>query len=94
MIGGDSVSRHRGRAVVATLLLLGAAACGNSSGEDEDTSPDTTEAGSGSTTGGGGEGDRDTFVSISGVPGVTDDEIAYQVIGTQANNPLGTCILD
>ena len=39
-------------------------------------------------------GDRDTFVEISGVPGVTDDEIQFSVIGTKANNPLGTCILD
>ena len=36
----------------------------------------------------------DTFVPISGVPGVTDKEISYAVIGTKANNPLGTCILD
>jgi hypothetical protein len=76
-----------------TALSLAAAACGNS--DDDDTAPTTTEsAGGSSTTAGGGDGDRDTFVSISGVPGVTDDEIAYAAIGTRSNNPLGTCILD
>ena len=34
------------------------------------------------------------FKSISGVPGVSDKEIDYAVIGTKSNNPLGTCILD
>jgi hypothetical protein len=38
--------------------------------------------------------ERDTVVAISGVPGVSDDEISFAVIGTKANNPLGTCILD
>ena len=47
-----------------------------------------------STGGEAASGDRDTFVEISGVPGVTDDEIQYSVIGTKSNNPLGTCILD
>ena len=28
------------------------------------------------------------------MPGVSDDEIAYSVVGTKTNNPLGTCILD
>ena len=31
---------------------------------------------------------------VSGVPGVTDTEIRFAVIGTKANNPLGSCILD
>jgi ABC-type branched-subunit amino acid transport system substrate-binding protein len=35
-----------------------------------------------------------SFEPIEGVPGVTDDEIAFAVLGTQANNPLGTCVLD
>ena len=34
------------------------------------------------------------FIPIEGVPGVSDEEIAVAVIGTKANNPLGTCILD
>jgi hypothetical protein len=38
--------------------------------------------------------DRNTFVSIEGVPGVSDDEITAAVIGLREGNPLGTCILD
>ena len=37
---------------------------------------------------------RHEFVALEGVPGVTDDEIRVNVVGTKANNPLGTCILD
>ncbi len=37
---------------------------------------------------------RDDFVALEDVPGVSDDEIAVAVIGTQQGNPLGTCILD
>ena len=37
---------------------------------------------------------RNDFVSLDGVPGVTDDEIRVSVVGTRTNNPLGTCILD
>ena len=37
---------------------------------------------------------RHEFVALVGVPGVTDDEIRVNVVGTKANNPLGTCILD
>jgi hypothetical protein len=82
------------RAIAAlTVLSLSAVACGNSDGDDAAT---TTTAGGGgsSTTVSTGDGDRDTFVPISGVPGVTDDEIAFAAIGTKSNNPLGTCILD
>jgi hypothetical protein len=79
------------RAIAAlTILVLTASACGNSG--DDDASP-TTEGGS-DTTAASGEEDRDTFVSLDGVPGVSDDEISYTVIGTKENNPLGTCILD
>lgn len=38
--------------------------------------------------------DRDTFVSLEGVPGVSDEEIAVAVLGLREGNPLGTCILD
>ena len=81
--------------LTAMALVAG---CGNSD--------DTTTAGSSdsatSTAGGAtsappndaGGGDRDSFVSISGVPGVGDDQIVFDVIGTRSNNPLGTCILD
>ena len=37
---------------------------------------------------------RHDFVALEGVPGVTDGEIRVNVVGTKANNPLGTCILD
>jgi hypothetical protein len=40
------------------------------------------------------EADRDTHEDISGVPGVSDDAITFDVIGVESNNPLGTCILD
>ena len=73
------------------ILLLTASACGNS-GDDDDSSPTTQGGGDGSTA--SGEEDRDTFVEISGVPGVTDDEITFAAIGTRTANPLGTCILD
>jgi hypothetical protein len=33
-------------------------------------------------------------VEITGVPGVTDDEISYAAIGTLTNNPLGNCIFE
>ena len=37
---------------------------------------------------------RHEFVSLPGVPGVTDDEISVAVVGIKQKNPLGTCILD
>jgi hypothetical protein len=80
-------------AAVAVAGLI-AAGCGNSGDDDAETG---ASDGSPSTSGEGGgdvEGDRDTFVSISGVPGVTDEEIRFAAIGTRSNNPLGTCILD
>ncbi len=92
---------------LATLAMIGlvAVSCGNSSDSaDDDTGVDdttvdataapTTAAVDGETGAGGGDDERETFVEISGVPGVTDDEIAFSVIATKANNPLGTCILD
>jgi hypothetical protein len=86
------VSRALRRAVATfTILVLVATGCGNSDGE---SSPTTTTGSSDGAAPSGGEGDRDTFVSISGVPGVTDDEIAFAAIGTRSNNPLGTCLLD
>ncbi len=85
------MSRLARRHVAAALLLsIAAAACGNSSDDDAGT---TTTADESSTTA-PASGDRDTFVPIAGVPGVSDDEISYAVIGTKTNNPLGTCILD
>jgi hypothetical protein len=75
--------------VLASLLLV-LSACGNSGGDDDAAS--STTAGGGSAP--AAEGDRDTFVELSGVPGVTDDEISFTAIGTRTNNPLGTCLLD
>src|SRR5690349_9293464 len=75
-------------AIVATLVL---AACSNSS----DKKP---AAASGSAGSAGSEssasGDLTQHVSITGVPGVTDTEIRYSSLGTNSNNPLGTCVLD
>jgi len=86
------VSRTLRQAIAAlSILVLAAAACSNS---DDDSSSPTTEGDGGTDTATGSEADRDTFVSLDGVPGVTDDEISYTAIGTRSNNPLGTCILD
>jgi Periplasmic binding protein len=84
-------SRRVSAAVVA--LIIGLAACGNS-GEDEASPSTTANDDGGSAEAGGGEGQRDEFVSLSGVPGVTDEEISFAAIGTKSGNPLGTCILD
>jgi hypothetical protein len=84
------MSRLLGRSIAASLalcLLLGA--CSNSGDETS-----TTTAANGAAVGNGGEETRDEFVELSGVPGVTDDEIRYAVVGTKTGNPLGTCILD
>ena len=81
-------------------LALTAAACGNSGDDGDDGAADTTEAPSDDETTDdtdatdGADGDRDTFVPLQGVPGVTDEEIGYAVIGTRSSNPLGTCVLD
>ncbi|HEY6698192.1 MAG TPA: hypothetical protein VIZ67_08205, partial [Acidimicrobiales bacterium] len=92
------VSRSHGRSgrarrfvVALCVLSLGLAACGNSGDDDDGATGTTSDNNAG---GDAASGDRDTFVEISGVPGVTDDEIQFSVIGTKSNNPLGTCILD
>ncbi len=80
------------RALAAlSILALAASACGNSGGDDDTGAGPATD---GASDGPSGEEERDTFVEISGVPGVTDDEIGYAVIGTRSSNPLGTCIFD
>lgn len=81
--------RIKSRLLLAVLAVaLVAAACGNSSSG----SSTSTSGGSSGTV--SSSGDRSTFVKISGVPGVSDTAIKYAAIGTKANNPLGTCILD
>lgn len=82
-----SRSARRIAAVVAAACLI-AVGCGNSDGSSSATTAPPNDSS------GGGEATRDEFVSLSGVPGVTDDEISYTVIGTKTGNPLGICILD
>jgi hypothetical protein len=101
--------RLQGLFALLLTFSLFAAACGNSGDDDEtatdDTTtttaapddgdtPDTTEP---DTTDPGTDDpavDRDTFVPLEGVPGVSDEEIAVAVLGLREGNPLGTCILD
>lgn len=73
------------RSALALLLVAGlvVASCGNSGDDDDNSAPTTAEGGT------GGE-----VVPITDVPGVTDAEIRFAAFGTQANNPLGTCVLD
>ena len=88
------MSRRLRRAIAAlSILVLTASACGNSGDDDDDAAPEPAADG-GDDGGASGEDERDTFVEITGVPGVTDDEITYAAIGLRTNNPLGTCILD
>lgn len=72
------------------MLCLTVAACGNST----KSTSSTTTAPPGKTGSAGGAEHRDEFVKSSGVPGVSDKEIGFAVIGTKTNNPLGSCILD
>lgn len=78
---------------------------GDADGSDDDGDADGTDTdGDGADTDGDdgdaegtdddGGSERDTFVALEGVPGVDDDEIRFAAVGTQANNPLGTCVLD
>jgi hypothetical protein len=81
-------NRRRSRLGITALLAvlaLVAVACGNSSSDDGGS-----EAKSGTSTTAADSGDK---VSLTGVPGVTDDEIRYAAFGTDSNNPLGTCVL-
>jgi len=76
---------------VVVSLSLALSACGNSSSDGGSTTTAPSKTGDPSQ---GGDATRDEFVEISGVPGVSDDEIAFAVIGTKTGNPLGNCILD
>jgi hypothetical protein len=89
--GGIVTRRTRPLAAAGFCCLVLLAACSNST-NDTTPSADPGTQGTGVTT--GDPSDRDTFVALSGVPGVSDDAIAYSVIGTKAGNPLGICILD
>jgi hypothetical protein len=66
---------------VMTLIGLVAAGCGSDGGDGEE-STDTTAK-------------RSEFVAVEGVPGVTDEEITFSIMGTAtASNPLGECYLE
>ena len=83
---------HRFRRSVLAVAAVGllVAACSNSS--DKNTASSSSGgSGSGATS---ASGDTTTHVAINGVPGVTDTEIRYSSLGTNSNNPLGTCVLD
>jgi hypothetical protein len=74
-------ARRRGRlAALAIVAALVAGACGSS---------DTPEANSTSTTAPAAD-----HVTITGVPGVSDTEIRYALLGTNSNNPTGICYLE
>ena len=68
-----------------------ASACGNAW---ETTSGATTTSIPKDEVAAGTEKTRHESVARPDVPGVTDDEIRYSVIGTKTGNPLGICILD
>lgn len=76
--------------VIAVFLVLVATACGNAT----DDSSGSTDAPDVEVPTDGGEANRDEVVARPGVPGVSDDEIVFDVVGTKTGNPLGTCILD
>ncbi|MFV0318637.1 MAG: ABC transporter substrate-binding protein [Microthrixaceae bacterium] len=82
-------SVFRTLAIVAAAALI-AASCSNS----DSSSASSTTAPASDNPDTGGESTRDEFVPRPDVPGVTDDSISYDVIGTKTGNPLGVCILD
>jgi hypothetical protein len=77
---GRTSWRVRALVVIAVTALL-AGACGSDEAEEDDAGSSTS-----ATT---------PAVEITGVPGVTDDEIRFSVIGTStAKNPTGSCTLE
>ena len=81
----------RRSALVAMAVTLILAACGNSSDKKASSSSST---GGSAASGSSASGDLSQHVAISGVPGVSDTEIHFSSLGTNSNNPLGTCVLD
>jgi hypothetical protein len=70
---------HRTRVIVAVVALVAVAAagCGSSSKSAATSTTASTVK----------------AVPITGVPGVTDDEIRFAALGTITNNPTGACTL-
>ena len=87
------MSRTSIRTIAAiAVLALASGGCANS--KSDGTSGPVTTSAEAPDPGTGGEQTRDVKKDISGVPGVTGDEISYTAVGTKEGNPLGTCILD
>jgi hypothetical protein len=89
-----STPSRRAIAAVVLIFVLVAGACSNSSNDAGSTDDGGGDGGDTPAAGDGGEDRRDEKVELSGVPGVSDDEITFTAIGTKTGNPLGTCILD
>jgi ABC-type branched-subunit amino acid transport system substrate-binding protein len=85
------MARRFRRLAAATLALaLVAAACGNSGDDSDDTG--SSDTGSDEDVEIADPSERETFVEITGVPGVDDEEIRFSSITTISGNPLGTNI--
>ena len=59
-----------------------------------DTTAETTADTTATTEPAAAEPDIGTFEPVEGVPGVTDEEITFAVLGTGPSNPLGYCLLE
>lgn len=89
----------RGRRLLALVVAMGmfVTACGNSDDDDAAGGGDTTST---TASDGGSDGERSDevdvgeFQPLEGVPGVTDEEISFAVMGTGPANPLGYCLLE
>lgn len=79
----EAVAETTAAAPETTAAAADTTAAAEEPATDTEAAPDTTVAAS----------ERDTFVAIEGVPGVSDTEIKFAAFGTDSNNPLGTCVL-
>jgi hypothetical protein len=103
MLFTSFTARPRARRLlgVVTAGVLVLAACSNSSDSKSTTAPAVTTAPASTTASTGTDatatttgGDNGSFQPISGVPGVSDTEISFAVLGTGPANPLGYCLLE